>query len=310
MSGSWQPFTLSMIPGVPEALQAVDQASSTLTGLLDALAEVLTALSNLALLLADTMQATINALCLILQEIIDQLFNLLNSNLAFYLDKGPLVSGARPDGLSGFLSRWRASFDDLGDKHRPQFAGNASISAMLFLVGAKDLPSLQRLLSLLGTLFGRADLSWEEEMTSFDLPARIEAGMSTPPDWQAARLGEVIPPLETLGEILLKAIGMLSVPDGYAGMIQELAEVVSSKALALQALSEEIDALVADINALMESSGLYVLPLQGQGLPELIAQAQSAMNPPAWDAQSYVAGVCLLAGTADFSAVASLFGGG
>jgi len=207
---SWRPFTLNMIPGVPQALDAVGQATSTLTGLLDTLAGLLETLAQLIQFLADAMQAAIAALCAMIQEIIDQIFNLLNTGIYFYLDKGPFFTGAQPDGLEGFLSRWRASFDDLGDHFRPQFAGNASLSAMLFLVGANDLPSLQRLLALLGLLFGRPDLNWEEEFTTFDVPTLIESGMSTPPDWVSVRLGEVIPPFQRLGEILMQAMGMLS----------------------------------------------------------------------------------------------------
>jgi len=309
MSGSWQPFTLNMIPGVPQALDAVGQAASTLTGLLDALAGLLETLAQLAQFMADAMQAAMAALCALIQEIIDQIFNLLNTGIYFYLDKGPFFTGAQPDGLEGFISRWRASFDDLGDAHRPQFEGNASISAMLFLVGANDLPSLQRLLALLGLLFGRPDLSWTEEVTGFDVPSLIEAGMSTPPDWQTVRLGEVIPPFQRLGEILMQAMGMLKVGDGYAGLLEKLAQVIAEKAAVLAAISDEIQSLVDAITALIESAGLYVLQVDGGGIANLIENVGAAENIPPWNVESYVAGVCLLAGTADFGPVIELLGG-
>ena len=306
---SWQPFTLNMIPGVPQALDAVGQAATTLTGLLDALAGILDIVAQLAQFMADAVQVAVATLIALIREIINQLFNLLNTGISFYLDKGPFFTGGQPDGLVGFLSRWQVSFDDLGDRHRPQFAGNANISAMLFLVGANDLPGLQRLLALLGLLFGRPDLNWDEEFTSFDLPARIEAGMSTPPDWQAVRLGEVIPPFQKLGDILLQALGMLQVTDGYAGMLEELATVIAEKATVLRAITEEIQALVDAITALIESAGLYVLPVEGSGIPNVVDAAKTAGNAPPWGADSYVAGVCLLAGTADFGPVVELLGG-
>jgi len=309
MSGSWQPFTLNMIPGVPQALDAVGQAASTLTGLLDTLAGLLETLAQLAQFMADAMQAAMAAICALIQEIIDQIFNLLNTGISFYLDKGPFFTGGQPDGLEGFLSRWRASFDDLGDAHRPQFAGNANVSAMLFLVGANDLPSLQRLLALLGMLFGRPDLAWTEEVTGFDVPSLIEVGMSTPPDWRTVRLGEVIPPFQRLGEILMQAMGMLKVGDGYAGLLEKLAQVIAEKAAVLAAISDEIQSLVDAITALIESAGLYVLHADGGSLSDLIANVGAAEDVPPWNLESYVAGVCLLAGTADFGPVVELLGG-
>jgi hypothetical protein len=302
MSGSWQPFTLNMIPGVPQALDAVGQAASTLTGLLDALAGLLEMLAQLAQFMADAMQAAMAAICALIQEIIDQIFNLLNTGISFYLDKGPFFMGGQPDGLEGFLSRWRASFDDLGDAHRPQFAGNANVSAMLFLVGANDLPSLQRLLALLGLLFGRPDLVLDGDFYSADLPSLVEAGMST-------RLGEVIPPFQRLGEILMQAMGMLKVGDGYAGLLSKLAQVIAEKAAVLAAISDEIQSLVDAITALIESAGLYVLHADGGSLPNLIANVGAAENVPPWNYESYVAGVCLLAGTAEFGPVVELLGG-
>ena len=115
----WKPFNLAMIPGVPETLDAVNQAAGTLSGLLDALSALLETLADLISFMADAMHAAIAALIAIIQELIDQIYNLLQTGIYFYLDKGPFFTGGNPDGLHGFLSRWKASFDDIGDKHRP-----------------------------------------------------------------------------------------------------------------------------------------------------------------------------------------------
>ena len=306
---SWQPFTLAMIPGVPPALDAVGQATGMLTGLLDTLAGLLNTLAQLLQFLSDVISAAIAALCALIQEIIDQIFNLLNTGIYFYLDKGPFFTGAAPDGLEGFLSRWRGSFQDLGDKSRPVFAGNANVSAMLFLVGANDLPSLQKLLALLGLLFGIPSLSWEDDLYTFDVPSIIEAGMSTPPDWRSVRLGEVIPPFQRLGEMLMAALGMIKIADGYSGMLAALAQVIAEKAAVLSAIADEIQKLVDEITALIESAGLYILSVDGDSLDGLISNASTAGNEPPWNLESYVAGVCLLAGTADFGPVVELLGG-
>jgi len=307
--GGWKPFTLAMIPGATDAMGAVRDAAGPLSELLTTLSDLLSTLSDIVQFVKDAMQAQLLALIALIQAIIDQIFNLLNTGVYFYLDQGPLFTGGQPDGLEGFLSRWRASFDDLGDHHRPQFAGNAALSSMLFLVGANDLPSLQKLLDLLGKLFGIPSLTWEETIYTFDVPALIESGMSTPPDWNSVRLGEVIPPFQRLGELLMQAIGMLKVTDSFSGLLEQLANVIQEKADTLAAINDEIQALVDAIEALIESSGLYVLYVDGDGVAGLIEKTTMAHDVPPWNYESYVAGVCLLAGTADFGPVVELLGG-
>jgi hypothetical protein len=82
---------------------------------------------------------------------------------------------------------------------------------------------------LLARLFGIPSLEWEETFSSADLPERIEAGMSTPPDWDSVSLGEVFPPLPSLGEILIQALGQIQVGDSYSAMLAALAQIVKEK---------------------------------------------------------------------------------
>ena len=305
----WRPFNLAMIPGVSPALDAVGQAAGTLSGLLDALAGLLETLAQLVSFMADAMHAAIQELIAIIQELINQIYNLLQTGIYFYLDKGPFFTGGNPDGLHGFLSRWKASFDDIGDSNRPQFEENAQMSAMLFVVGANDLPDLYRLLKLLAMLFGIPSLDWEEDEYGFDVPTRIENGMSTPPDWESVRLGGICPPFARLAEILTQAMGMLTVTDDYANMLDALAEIISEKAALLSAIADEIQAVVDSITALIESSGLYILQIDGNGVADLITKTEAATDVPPWNLESWVAGTCLLGATADFGPVVELLGG-
>ena len=305
----WRPFHLAMIPGVPPTLDAVNEATGTVSGVLDTLSGLLDTLAELASFMADSMHTTMHALIAIIQELINQLYNLLQTGLYFYLDKGPLFTSGDPDGLQGFLARWKNSFEDFGDIHRPQFAEHAEISAMFFVVGANDLPDFYRLLQLLSMLFGIPELDWEEDEYGVDIPTRIENGMSTPPDWESLRLGEVCPPFARLAEILTQTVGMLSVTDDYANMLDSLAEIISEKAALLAAIADEIQSIVDAITALIESSGLYVLQIDGNGIDDLKAKAETATDVPPWNLESWVAGTCLLAATADFGPVVELLGG-
>ncbi len=289
---SWQPFTLGMIPGASEAMGATSEAAGLLSGVLNTLAGLLDSLAAVFLFLSDTVAATVAALMAAIQAIIDGIYAMLNSQVAFYLDKGPFASGAKPDGVSGFLSRFEASFYDEGDAHRPNISASTGAGVMLFLVGAEDLPSLQNLLALLGKLFGRPDLDWDEATFTAGLPERIERGMSTPPDWSGKTLGDAVPPLAQLGEMLIRALSMIEVGDSYSDMFQALADAVREKAAILSELSDDIQDIVDQIRALMES-GLYVVSAEGSSAAEILQAIQTADNRPPLSSESYVAGVAL-----------------
>jgi hypothetical protein len=308
MPRSWTPFNLAMIPGVPEALDAVGQAANALTTALGMLAGLLDVLAGLLQFITDAIAASIQALIEVIEAVANAIYDLLNTGIYFYLDKGPLFSGAAPDGLPGLLGRWAASFDDLGDAARPQFSPDASISCLVFAVGANNLPDFGRLLDLLAALFGIPALKYEDVNYDINLPERIEAGMSTPPDWESVRLGEVIPPFKQLGDILMRAIGMIKISDTYGPMLGALAEIIRQKAAALEAIAAEIQAIVDAITALIESAGLYILHVEAEGTANLISAAHNASDTPPWNLDAYTACVCLLGGTADFGPVVELLG--
>ena len=180
---------------------------------------------------------------------------------------------------------------------------------MFFVVGANDLPDFYRLLQLLSMLFGIPSFDWEEDEYCVDVPTLIENGMSTPPDWESLRFGEVCPPFARLAEILTQTVGMLSVTNDYANMLDSLATIIAEKAALLAAIADEIQSIVDAITTLIESSGLYVLQIDGSGIDDLEAKADFATDVPPWNLESWVAGTCLLAATADFGPVVELLGG-
>jgi hypothetical protein len=305
----WKPFTLPMLPGVPQALDAAQQASGILGSLLDALSGLLEVLSQLAGLLMDPLNDAVGSLIQIIQEFVDLIVAALNSGVYLYVDKGPLFVGGRPDGLEGFLDRFEASFDDPGDAARPQFGPGSSVSAMLFVVGGEDPSQVIGPLQSLGKLFGIPALDVEQEEHILDYPAAVEQSLSTPPDWRSVKLGRALPPFDKLGRTLQRVVDMLAVGESYGKVLQDLAEVISDKAEALQNVGDEIQAMVDEIQALIEAQGLYVLHVEAEGIPALVQSIRDASGAPPWGDEAYVAGVCLLGGTADFGPVVELLGG-
>jgi len=308
--GSWQEYNFPMVPGIPEAMDAAGEAAGTLSGLLDVLAGLLDTLSSLVSMMSDPVSAVLSALLTVLQELADQIGGLLDAGIYFYVDKGPYFVGGQPDGIGGFLSRWQASFQDLGDSQRPQFDEGQPVSAMLFVVGATEPADLVNPLRSLGTLFGIPALQLSEEVQGAeDLPAAIEQALSTPPDWQSARAGDVLPPIADLTEALDQVLGMLEVPSAYGAMLESLVQVISDKAAALGTIADDLQALVDQLEALVEAQGLYVLHVEGDGVAGLIENMNNADSPPDLPVEAWVAGVCLLGSTAGFGPVAELLGG-
>ena len=307
---SWKEFNLPMVPGVPEAMDAAGQAAGTLSALLDVLAGLLDTLSGLVSMLSDPLSAALSALLAVIQELADQITGLLNAGVYFYLDKGPYFVAGQPDGIAGFLSRWEESFADPGDSHRPQYDEGQPVSAMLFVVGATEPSELVNPLRSLGTLFGVPALELDEKTEGAeDLPAAIEQTLSTPPDWSSVKVGDVLPPIAGLTEMLERVVGMLAVPVSYSAMLESLAQVISDKAAALGAIADDIQAVVDQLEALVEAQGLYVLHVDGDGVANLIENVKNAGSPSDLGDEAWVAGVCLLGATGEFGPVVELLGG-
>jgi hypothetical protein len=181
---------------------------------------------------------------------------------------------------------------------------------MLFVVGATESSELVNPLRSLGTLFGVPALELDEEMEGAeDLPAAIEQTLPTPPDWQSVKAGDVLPPIAGLTEMLDQVVGMLEVPASYGAMLESLAQVISDKAAALGTIADDIQAVVDQLEALVEAQGLYVLHAEGDGIADLIENVKNAGDPPELGDEAWVAGVCLLGATGEFGPVLELLGG-
>jgi hypothetical protein len=310
---AWKPFTLPMIPGVPQALEAAQQAAGILGSLLDVLSGLMEVLAQLAGMIVDPLNDAVGALIQLIQELVDLIVAVLASGIYLYVDKGPLFVGGRPDGLDGFLDRFEASFDDPGDADRPQFGGGigigASVSALLFVVGGEDPSQVIGPLRSIGKLFGIPALEIEQEEHILDYPTAVEQGLSTPPDWRTVKLGRALPPFEKLGRTLQRVVDILAVGESYGKVLQDLAAAVSAKAAALQNVGDEIQGTLDEIQALIEAQGLYVLHIEADSTPALVEAVRSAADAPPWGDEAYVAGVCLLGGTAQFGPVVALLGG-
>ena len=309
MVSRWKPYTLPDVPGVDTAITTATEAIGVVGDLLDALQNALEAIGVLALAMTDPMDAAMKAAIDGMQDIVDGLVAALETGVYSYVDKGPVFNGLPPDGLPGFLDRFEESLGDTGDHDRPVFAGSSAVSLLLFVVGSEDLEAFIPRLNTLGTLFAVPTLRTAVEENLLNFPEWNEGQVSFPPDWSQVPLVRRCPPLVGLARALQKTVGLLSVGKSYTTMLDDLAYAILGKALALQNTLDEIDKVVVELEALIEAEGLDILSVQAEGMDQAMEFIRSAENVPIWTDEAYVAGICLLGGTADFAPIWTLLGG-
>jgi hypothetical protein len=307
---SWGSFTIAEIPGLDGLATGLGIATDTLSGILSIAKTGLQIASPFAAMLQDPVGAAVNAAVQAIETTIHLIIDSLNTGLFYYADGGPFMTGGKPDGLDGWLSRWKGSFKDPGDREKPVFSEEADVSAVILVVGANDLPQFEGLLKSLTALTSFPYTPFPESPAGLSYPDQIESSLPSPPDWKGTKLGDVIPVYGELHGALSTLVGALSIGDDIGALINALARTIEMKMEGLVALVEKLEGIVNTIRNIALATGIYGLALKSStGIPGLITAARTASNTPPWNHESYVAGVCLLGGTANFAPVAELLGG-
>jgi hypothetical protein len=298
-----------MIPGVAPIIDTASSAADTVGTSLDGAVVALDAISVIAAAMTDPMDAAMAASITAVQGFVDGIVAALETGVYAYVDKGPVFNGMPPDGLEAFIDRFESSLGDTGDHDRPVFAEGSSVSLLLFVVGSEDLAAFIPRLNTLGTLFAVPTLRVAVEENLLDFPSWNEGQVSVPPDWAQIPLVRRCPPLVGLARVLQKTVGLLSVGKSYSAMLSNLSAAIGHKAMALANTLTEIDTALAEIEAIIDAQGLYVLAVNANGMEEAMEFIRSADDVPLWTDEAYVAGMCLLGGTADFAPIWTLLGG-
>ena len=307
---SWGSFTIAEIPGLDGLATGIGITTDTLSGILSTAKTGLQIASPFAAMLQDPVGAAVNSAVLAIETTIHLIIDSLNTGVFYYADGGPFMTGGKPDGLSGWLSRWEGSFKDPGDREKPVFSDHADVSSVILLVGANDLPTFEGLLRSLSTLTSFPYTPFPESPAGLSYPDQIESSLPSPSDWKGTKLGDVILPYGELHSALSTLVGALSIGDDIGALINQLARTIELKMAGLISLVEKLEGIVQTIRNIALAMGIYGLGLRStSGIPGLIAAARSAGNTPPWNHEAFVAGVCLLAGTANFAPVAELLGG-
>ena len=296
-SGAWQQAKFGQIPGIETGIEAARQAVNLTASTIRQAAAILDQVADILKLLPTSSDytAAMAAIC-------EWLYNLFESGCYFFYDATPFLAGTKPDGVDGFLKRWDASFEDRGDAARPQFAGSADLSAIFLLAGAPDLPSFAALWEALKNLWAGpindpaanndAELSW---------PERIEQGMSTPPDWYSGRLGDFVPVYDELVQILSRLLDGMKEKNAWVDQLKFLTAAIEDRAKRLEALAAALQTLMEQL-AVFTQSSLYELRVDASSLDSLRSTVQSAdRSGIKLPAESYVFGVCFLAGGAEIA---------
>ena len=144
-------------------------------------------------------------------------------------------------------------------------------------------------------------------IVSLTATANPTAGASSAPDWRSMKV-EDLPPIAALSDQIKRILALLDMAEGIIALLKELVAALKEKAQDLRNLALEIVDLVELIEDILSLTGVYVIKLESSDGPDGLFSALTEEGNPPLPAKSFVAGVCILAGTADFGPVAELFG--
>lgn len=316
----WEPLVVVAPPGLSTMLATIRTPIEVIKTILSVVAAFLDALSVILFGLLDVYRALILAAYNALRSIIE---DLINAGVYLYYDAPRLTSleatlsdmgfptdpaqvykaghdNAPPpvvdnDAFDRWAYRFGESFDDPGDEKRPVFSDGAAVEAVFIVAALPSFAALKQLVYLLGKLFNldpfiNAALRFNDASPDPDLTrARMQ---SVAPDWEAARLKDLFPPLRFLLLVpeLLKSL-LLNV-GGLTGLLQDMAQALRDKAEVLRQLVDALQAVIDLLDAL-QSSGLKALAVStSEGVEGLKRRFLEAEDRPEG---GFVAGICLLA---------------
>ena len=313
-NSEWKSINLSNIAPdeISQATNAVGSTMDIISQSASGLSSALNVLSSLIIDVNDPLKAVIDNAVQRIELLMDAAFNVLKTGIYFYYDGGAVLSGGRPDGFSGFLSRLDSSLRDPGDNNKPEFQSLSQVESIILLAGAQDIANLHPFLKIYGELFGIQKFKYASNRlltASKNLPDEIIESMSSPPDWYSTKVQDILPPALEIEEKIKQALGMIKTAPALSDFLSGLVYALQDKAEILQETANELKSFSDRLTALVSTPGLYGLHIQSNNeIQDFIREIQNADNPPSWNHDSYVIGVVLLGGTSDFSAIPSLFG--
>ncbi len=343
----WRSLTLGDIPGVQEFISVVSPPVQAISTVLSVVSGILKAIDALLIDITDPFRALIMAAYEILKDIIEDFLGSgayvytdgpgLVTNQAALVNLGmterpisPWLAGGTPrvpvapaDGFGAWAQRFKQSFDDAGDDHRPTFSDGAPVTAVFIVATAPQLPDVARFGSLFATLLDTSKFSKaiDDFVAGFprwpDDPDRSRLwSRSVAPDWRSWRLRDIGPPDYPLRELekipeLLKAL--LLNGDSIVKLIRSLIAAVQDKIAVLQQIVELVQQVI-DLLKALSATGLHVLPVAtNEGVPGLVDAFLTAKDRPGTDPDTgeltganAIIGACVLAGGSEIDPVAAL----
>lgn len=305
---NWTSYNLKEIPFVNGFADAANTITVPAATGLRAFAAVAEDASVFMALYTDLANAAVKDLIVTVKAVLKQLTDIIEGGAHCYFDPGAIFSDMPPDGIGGFLTRWHASFYDEADTERPLYASDSHLSAILIVAGGENPDALDGILAALALLMKKPKLTRRKPAKTVRHLELLEATLPSPPDWHNKSLGQFFPRIADVSDALERVIDAVDVADSMADMMVQAADLAEAKAQRLEAVAEQLNDLAETIQRLIDASGLYVLKVDSvTGVKGLITAAHDA-DPPPWNAEAYVTGMCLLSPTADFGPLATLLG--
>lgn len=273
---AWIPFTFERI--FPKAIEeAVSSASSAIS----AVASVMIAIGRVVEIVGLLLMGFVDLLAAALMALVQGFRNLINDllSMGFYvLLNFPGASNQfrfgewkwqQFPGPREWINSTIASFDDQLDSERPQFSDDAYVAGLTLMIG---FPSGKELFDWVEDFLAWL-LNWSPVFNLNPVPKKEEVahGDGRYPNWMSWTLRDLLKgSLDVFMDIL---DDLLFVIDDIASLMMQFGQFIQKKGTQLKQLVESLAAiLIALLNAL-KKTGLWALPIFGQGGNTLLKSA-------------------------------------
>jgi len=247
---------------LPESLERlIDQ----IAGLAEKVAIALQTLGTVVSIIGAFVQGVMDALASAIQLLLDAVNNFLND----LLHTGVYICVHMPTSLALARSpdKWiediALSFNDLNDLERPQFSDQAYVGGLVIMGGAPNFQDLWQILGQLLKLFNY-DFNYKPTKKTPEENIALE-GTGRQPDWESTTLGETIPQLREMIQLLQQGLGLLSILPEIANAISQFGEWLKKKGDRLESLANKLYEAIKNLIAAIKQTGLYALPIAGKG---------------------------------------------
>lgn len=205
-------------------------------------------------------------------------------------------------GPTAWLTQVAASMVDSSDANRPNLVTPQAVTLVVIMVTLPDFVEMTAGAGAICTAFARpANVrpgAWSQAEIESTWMQNWAYGRGVAPDWGSTKFSALVPSMGDLASALRKAMGTLSYGVGATQLIDGYIAFVDSKIALVNALQDELEAVVTAFELLADLPPAHVLVVSGMHTTTSLKEALLAEGLPSDVAPGTLGAPGLLAGGA------------